>query len=75
MKIALPSKEEVGRWMTGGSVIWAASIVKSRNSPDFWWLSLVTFGMTSAAILLYLTIRANIYAFIRRRKRSDVASE
>jgi hypothetical protein len=49
--------------------------VKSRNSPDFAWLAMTTFGMVLGVVLLYLTVRANVYALIRRRKRGDVAGE
>lgn len=75
MKIALPTKDELGRWMTGGGILWAANIIKSRNSPDFVWLALATFGMVFGTVFLYLTIRANIYALIRRRQGRKIASQ
>ena len=75
MKIALPAKNELGRWMTGGGILWAANIIKSRHSPDFIWLALATLGMVFGVVFIYLTIRANIYALIRRRQGREIARQ
>ncbi|GAA0260656.1 hypothetical protein GCM10009126_27630 [Rhodanobacter caeni] len=75
MKIALPTKDELGRWMTGGAVIGAANLMKFRHDPDFWWLCSVAFGSIIAIVFLYLTARANIYALIRRRQGRKISRQ
>lgn len=75
MKMAIPKREELGRWLTGGGVVWAGALMKFLHDPDFWPLALVTGGGVLAIVLLYLTIRANVYAVIRRHQRSEIAGE
>jgi len=75
MKIALPTKDELGRWMTGGSVLCAASSVKAWGRPDFVVVALSVWLIMAGAVLLYLTIRANVYAAFASRQRRKIARQ
>lgn len=75
MKISFPSKEEVGRWTLGMSVVLAGAAAGKSGLSNHLDAVAAAWLLLFSCILLYLTIRANVYALIRRRKRGDVTGE
>jgi len=75
VKIALPTKDELGRWVTGMTVVFAGAAATKSGLSDHWVAAALAWLLLLSCVLLYLTIRANVYALIRRRKRGDVARQ
>jgi cytochrome oxidase assembly protein ShyY1 len=69
MKVAYPSKEEVGAWLTGMTVLASANVAAKGDFGRWWYAYLLTWLGMAALILIFLTIRATV------RKRRDVAKQ
>ena len=75
MKIALPGKEEVGRWTLGMSVLLVGCAVGKSGISHHLGATAIAWLLLFSCVLLYLTARANVYALIRRRERGDIAGK
>lgn len=74
MKITLPTRQEVGAWLTGATVI-CAGILAGKRDASYIGPAFVAWLIFCAAALLYLTVRANIRAALAARKRGDIAGQ
>lgn len=73
MKISLPTKEEVGTWLTVMGVLCAGAIGGKGDVSKFLLPGFYAWCLLACFALLYLTIRATIRAAIRQRR--DVAGK
>ena len=69
MKIALPSKAELGNWLFGLTVCCAGIVASKRNLSEWLWPGVVAWLVLASCILIFLTARATI------RQRRNVSGE